>query len=69
MRDEQHSLFGLIPKPKQLFIEVVTHDFVECSERFVHQKERGYEGQSARDRGALPHAAGELPGIFALETR
>jgi hypothetical protein len=46
---------------------MVAHDLVERAERLVHQQKVGVEGESARDRGALLHAAGQLPGEFLLE--
>src|ERR687897_2784056 len=67
MRDEQHRLGGLVPQAQQLLVEVVAHDLVEGPEGLVHQEELRVERQGPRDRGALLHAAGELPGIFVLE--
>ena len=55
------------PELQQLGIEMVAHDLVERAERLVHQQQVGIEGQRAGDRGALLHAARQLPGIFALE--
>ena len=55
------------PELQQLSIEVVADDLVERAERLVHQQQVGIEGQRAGDRGALLHAAGELPGKFLLE--
>ena len=46
---------------------MIADDLVERAERLVHQKQRRIEGERAGDRGALLHAAGELPGKFALE--
>src|SRR5580658_7319614 len=48
---------------------MVAHDLVKRAERLVHQEERRLEREGARDRGALLHAAGELPRKFALEAR
>src|SRR5580692_6624295 len=58
MGDEDNRLLGLVPKPQKLFVEMVTHDFVERAEWFVHQQERRFERQSARDRSALLHTTG-----------
>src|SRR5580698_11359648 len=65
--DEHDRFAGLIPQSKQLLVEMIAHDLVESAERLVHQQQRRLEGQSARDRRALLHAAGKLPRIFALE--
>ena len=54
-------------KPQQLLVQMVARDFVERAERFVHQQQFGFEGERARDRHALLHAAGQLPRKFALE--
>ncbi len=62
MRDEQHGLPCPVPEPQQLQIEVVAHDLVECAERLIHQQQFRLERKCARDRGALLHAAGQLPG-------
>ena len=40
---------------------------VERGERLVHQQDPRLGGERARDRDALPHAAGQLGGIAALE--
>ena len=52
---------------QQLHVEVVAHDLVERAERLVHQQQIGVEGERPGDRGALLHAARQLPGIFLLE--
>ena len=69
MGDEHHGFAGLVPQPQQLLVEMVAHDLVERAERLVHQQQRRIERQRAGDRGALLHAAGQLPGKFALEAR
>ena len=56
-----------VPQLQQLLVEVVADDLVERAERLVHQQQVGVEGQRAGDRGALLHAARELPGKFVLE--
>ena len=55
------------PELQQLLVELVAHDLVERAERLVHQQQLRLERQRAGDRGALLHAARELPGILALE--
>ena len=67
MGDEADRLVGARPQFQQLLVEVVAHDLVERAERLVHQQQIGVEGERAGDRGALLHAARELPGIFLLE--
>ena len=67
VRDEADRLVGARPELQQLLVEVVAHDLVERAERLVHQEQVGVEGERTGDRGALLHAAGELPGIFLLE--
>ena len=69
MGDEDDGLAGLVPEPQQLLVELVAHDLVERAEGLIHQQEMGVEGESAGDRGALLHAARELPGKALLESR
>ena len=52
---------------QQLGVQMVADDLVERAERLVHQQQIGIEGQRAGDRGALLHAARQLPGKLALE--
>ena len=66
---KQIVLFGARPQLQQLLVEVVAHDLVERAERLVHQQQVGVEGERPGDRGALLHAARQLPGIFLLEAR
>src|SRR5262249_47353193 len=40
---------------------------VERAERLVHEQDAGFETERAGERGALAHAAGELPGIMLRE--
>ena len=42
--------------------DVMLDDHIEGGHRFVRQHEAGPEGERHGDRGALPHAAGELVG-------
>ena len=60
-------LLGPRPQLQQLLVQPVADDLVERAERLVHQQDVGVEGQRPGDRGALLHAARELPGIFLLE--
>jgi hypothetical protein len=56
------------PQFQKLLVELVADDFIERAERLVHQQQLGIEGQRARDRHALLHAARQLPGKLLLET-
>ncbi|MNV22537.1 hypothetical protein D3C71_1135150 [compost metagenome] len=67
MGDEADGFFRACPEFQKLFVQMVANDFVQCAKRFVHQQEIGVEGESSRDRGALLHAAGELPRVFFAE--
>ena len=67
MRDQQHRLAGLALDPHQLDIHLLARHGVERAERLVHQHDLGIVHQRAADRGALLHAAGELPGQLLLE--
>ena len=58
-----------VPEPQQLLVELVADDLVERAEGLVHQQQVGVEGQRAGDRGALLHAARELPGKLAARSR
>ena len=70
MGDEARSVLSR-PRPElqQLLVELVAHDLVERAERLVHQQQVGIEGQRAGDRGALLHAARQLPGILLARSR
>ena len=48
-------------------VQPLARHLVERAERLVHQQERGREGERARDRDALLHAARELPRVVLLE--
>ena len=56
-------------RPQQLLVELVAHDLVERAERLVHQQKVGIERQRPGDRGALLHAARQLPGKLVAEAR
>jgi hypothetical protein len=60
-------LAGPPPEGQELLVELVADDLVERAEGLVHEENVGIEGQRPGDRGALLHAARELPGILALE--
>ena len=63
------------PKPlrwnsvEQLVVEALAGDLVEGAERLVEQEHRRVHHQRAGQRGAHPHAAGELLGVLRLEAR
>ncbi len=67
MGDEADGLLRCGPELQQLFVEVVADDFVQRAEGLVHQQQIGIEGERTGNRGALLHAAGELPGEFLAE--
>ena len=52
---------------QQLDVQPFARHLVERTERLVHEQESRIERQRARDRDALLHPAGELPGVVALE--
>src|SRR5690606_14714331 len=67
VRDETDRLFGSRPQLQKLLVEMVAYDLVECTKRFVHQKEICVKGECAGNGGALLHAARQLPRIFFLK--
>src|SRR5262245_374652 len=67
MGHEDDGLLRFGPELEQFPVQFVTDDLVERSEGLVHQQELGIEGQGPGDRGALLHAARELPRKFSLE--
>src|ERR1700677_2865390 len=46
---------------------MIAHDLIERAERLVHEQKCRVERERTCDRGALLHAARELPGKFAVE--
>ena len=67
MRDEDDRHAALLPDPQQFDIERVAHQFVERSERLVHQEQFRIVNEAAAERHTLPHAAGKLPRISVLK--
>src|SRR5207253_1298293 len=67
VRDEHDGRPGLLPDPQQLDVQPLAGHLVERAEGLVHQEDRRLERERARDRDALLHPAGELPGIALLE--
>ena len=65
--DEDHGLRRALPDAQQLALHQPAGLRVERAERLVHQQDLGIEGERARDRGALLHAAGKLRGVAVLE--
>ena len=47
--------------------EPLARHLVERAERLVHEQQRRLEGERARDRDPLLHAAGELPRVVVGE--
>ena len=67
MGDKADGLAGPLPQGQKLFVQIIAYDLIQRPERLIHQQDVGIERQGARDAGALLHAAGKLPGIFAPE--
>src|SRR6478752_7134911 len=63
---EQDGLFRFFPDAQQLEVHFLARERVERAERLVHQDQLGIVNESARDRRALLHAAGEFVGVFVL---
>src|SRR5262249_12219179 len=68
MGDEQHCLALAFPDAEQELLHQRAGLVVERAERLVEEENRWIVGESARDRGALLHAARELLGMVVLET-
>src|SRR5438309_1935055 len=62
VRDEDDGLAGALPQARQLFLHRLARLRVERAEGLVHQQHFGIEGEHARERDALLHAAGKLGG-------
>ena len=63
---------GRLPRHPELLHDrpqLLARELVERAERLVEQQELRIVHQRAAERGALQHAAGELPGIFVAEAR
>ena len=67
VRDEDDRRGELLPDREQLQVQALARHLVERAERLVHQEQRRLERERARDRDALLHAAGELPGVVVAE--
>src|SRR5215470_14086763 len=65
--DKDHGLGGAPPDAEQLVLHQAAGLRIERAERLVHEQDRRIEGERARDRGALLHAARELGWIAVLE--
>ena len=60
MRDEDAGDVQLVVQPPQPAAQLLAHLGVERAERLVQQQHLGFDRQRARQRDALPLAAGEL---------
>ena len=69
MRDEQRGLLERLLDLQHLVAQQQARLLVERGERFVHQQDARLGSERARNGHALPHAAGKLRRITALETR
>ena len=67
--DEGDGLSGLHPDLLDEKVHFIARECVEGAEGLVHQKHRGIDRQASHDRGALLHAARQLPRKLVLETR
>src|SRR5919201_2526130 len=65
--DENDGLACTGPEAHYFFLHRLTGLRIERAERLVHQQHLGIEGQHARERHALLHAAGELRRIVIAE--
>src|SRR5579884_1009922 len=65
--DEDHGLRRALEDAHELRLHEPARLRIERAEGFVHQQDRRIEGERARNRGALLHAAGKLRGIAVLE--
>ena len=66
VRDEHDGLPALREDPLDVAVKLVAGEGVEGGERLVHQQHAGIRRETARERDALAHAAGELVGPRAL---
>src|SRR5262249_26742495 len=64
---EDHGLRRALPDAQQFGLHEAAGLGVERAERLVHQQDLRIEGERARNRGALPHAARQLRGVAVLE--
>ena len=67
VRDEDDGGPGLRVDRLQLEVHLVAGQGVQGAERLVHQQDGRVVAQRPGDRGPLPHAAGQLPRVGALE--
>src|SRR5580704_3004988 len=68
MGDQRDGRADLTPDLEQPLLELRAGDPVECPERLVEQHRRLAEQHRAQERGAVAHAARELPRPCRLET-
>ena len=64
---EHHGRSSLPPDLHQLEVHPLARHLVEGPEGLVHQQQLGVEGEGARNRDPLLHAARQLPGMFPPE--
>src|SRR5262249_13035230 len=67
MGDEDHGLGRATPDAEKLVLHQAAGLRIKCAERLVHEQDRWIEGERARDRSALLHAARELRRVAVLE--
>ena len=69
VRHEENRHVELLTDLQHQVLEVAAGLGVHRRERLVHQQDRGLVRERARDRDALLHPAGELPGVVVEEAR
>ena len=57
MGDKSDGFMRALPKFEQLLVQMVPHDFIQRSERFIHQEDIGIKSQGSGDGGTLLHPA------------
>ena len=58
--DKYNGLFRLVPDIKKFFLEHIPCLGIECTERFIHEKEDRFKSKRPGNCYPLPHPAGEL---------
>ena len=67
VRDEQHGRLPRDPEVLHDRPQFLAGELIERAERLVQHQELRIVNQRAAERGALHHAAGQLPGILVAE--
>ena len=67
VHDRHASVPEAVVDAEQDVLELCSGERVDRRERLVEQEQLGPRREGARDRDALLHPAGELPGVLALD--